>query len=73
MIDLRFQLRENKKCTIHGSRAGKVKRGFIHVDDVIDAVDVVDIVTPTVSHYACAEKAARKSKHIFIYKLLVIN
>jgi dTDP-glucose 4,6-dehydratase len=34
-------LKENKKCTIHGSRAGKVKRGFIHVDDVIDAVEVV--------------------------------
>src|SRR6056300_1453162 len=34
-------LREGKKCTIHGTRSAQVKRAFMHVEDVIDAVDVV--------------------------------
>ena len=31
-------------------------------------MDVVDIVTPTLSHYTCAIKAITKGKHIFIEK-----
>lgn len=38
------------------------------VDELIDAVDVVDVVTPTLSHYECASKALRKSRHVFIEK-----
>ena len=34
-------LREGKKCTIHGTRSASVKRAFMHVDDVVDAVDTV--------------------------------
>jgi dTDP-glucose 4,6-dehydratase len=34
-------LREGKKCTIHGTRSAQVKRAFMHVDDVVDAVDTV--------------------------------
>ena len=34
-------LREGKKCTIHGSRCATIKRAFMHVEDVVDAVDVV--------------------------------
>jgi dTDP-glucose 4,6-dehydratase len=34
-------LKENRKCTIHGTRSAHVKRAFIHVDDVVDAVNVV--------------------------------
>ena len=34
-------LKENRKCTIHGTKSAHVKRAFIHVDDVVDAVDVV--------------------------------
>jgi len=34
-------LREGKKCTIHGTCSAQVKRAFMHVEDVIDAVDVV--------------------------------
>ena len=41
---------------------------FKTVDELIDAVDVVDIVTPTLSHYECAKKAIAKGKHIFIEK-----
>lgn len=41
---------------------------FNSIDDLIDAVDVVDIVTPTLSHYDCAKQAIAKGKHIFIEK-----
>ena len=34
-------LKENEKCTIHGSKSATVKRAFMHVDDVVDAVDVI--------------------------------
>ena len=41
---------------------------FDSIDGLIDAVDVVDIVTPTLSHYECAEQAMRKQRHVFIEK-----
>lgn len=43
---------------------------FKNLDELLDKVDVVDIVTPTVSHFDCAVKALKKSKHIFIEKPL---
>jgi predicted dehydrogenase len=41
---------------------------FNTIDELIDAVDMVDIVTPTLSHYECAKKAIAKGRHIFIEK-----
>jgi predicted dehydrogenase len=41
---------------------------FESIEALIDAVDVVDIVTPTLSHYDCAKLAITKGKHIFIEK-----
>ncbi|MCT4629973.1 Gfo/Idh/MocA family oxidoreductase [Winogradskyella sp.] len=41
---------------------------FDTIEALIDAVDVVDIVTPTLSHYDCAKTAIKKGKHIFIEK-----
>lgn len=41
---------------------------FPTMEALIDAVEVVDIVTPTLGHYECASKALKKSKHIFIEK-----
>ena len=41
---------------------------FSSIEALIDAVDVVDIVTPTLSHYDCARMAITKGKHIFIEK-----
>ncbi len=41
---------------------------FDSVEELIDAVDVVDIVTPTLSHFDCAKQAIEKGKHIFIEK-----
>ena len=43
-------------------------RNFDSIDALIDAVDMVDIVTPTLSHYDCAIKAIENGKHIFIEK-----
>ena len=40
------------------------------LDELIKTADVVDIVTPTVSHYDCTLKALRLSKHVFIEKPL---
>lgn len=34
-------LKNNEKCTIHGDKSAQVKRAFIHVDDVVDAVDII--------------------------------
>ena len=34
-------LKEGKKCTIHGSNSANVRRAFMHVHDVVDAVEVV--------------------------------
>ncbi len=41
---------------------------FDSIDALVDAVDMVDIVTPTLSHYDCAKQAIAKGKHIFIEK-----
>ena len=41
---------------------------FDSVEELIAAVEVVDIVTPTLSHFECAKKAIEKGRHIFIEK-----
>ncbi len=41
---------------------------FMSVKDLVEQCDVVDVVTPTLSHYDCAALALRKSKHVFIEK-----
>ena len=41
---------------------------FDSIDALIEAVEVVDIVTPTLSHFECAKKAIEKGCHIFIEK-----
>ncbi len=45
----------------------EIKR-FFSMEELIDAVDCVDIVTPTIAHYECASLALRKTKHVFIEK-----
>ena len=54
----------NKAVEQYGTRV------FDSVDELIDACEAVDIVTPTLSHYECAVKAIKKSKHIFVEKPL---
>ncbi len=41
---------------------------FDNINQLIDLVDVVDIVTPTISHFDCAKKAMEKGKHVFMEK-----
>ncbi len=41
---------------------------FEQIDDLLEKVEVVDIVTPTLSHAELAEKCLRAGKHIFIEK-----
>ncbi len=55
---------ENAKTAIE---AFNIKR-FDTIDDLLNEVDCVDIVTPTLAHFDCASKALRKSKHVFIEK-----
>lgn len=43
-------------------------KAYDTIDALIDAVDVVDIVTPTLSHFDCAKKAIEAGKHVFIEK-----
>jgi predicted dehydrogenase len=43
------------------------------VDELIDSVEVVDIVTPTISHFECASKSLRKFRHVFIEKPIVTS
>ncbi|MEZ7900377.1 MAG: putative dehydrogenase [Flavobacteriales bacterium] len=43
-------------------------KSFDSIEDLIKSVDVVDIVTPTLSHFDCAKKSIIASKHIFIEK-----
>ena len=46
-------------------------KSFDSIDSLIDAVYVVDIVTPTIRHFECALKALQKRKHVFIEKPIV--
>jgi predicted dehydrogenase len=41
------------------------------LDSLISDAEVIDIVTPTISHFECASKALRKAKHVFIEKPVV--
>ncbi|WP_024770476.1 MULTISPECIES: Gfo/Idh/MocA family protein [Aquimarina] len=41
---------------------------FNSVEELIDAVDVVDIVTPTFAHFDVAKQAIKAGKHVFIEK-----
>lgn len=43
---------------------------FSSAEDLINECDIVDIVTPTLSHFNCASIALKKFKHVFIEKPL---
>ena len=43
-------------------------KAFSTIQELIKAVDVVDIVTPTLSHFECAKEAIENGKHVFIEK-----
>ena len=41
---------------------------FESFEELVELVDALDIVTPTITHFDCASKAIKKSKHVFIEK-----
>ena len=43
-------------------------KAFASIEELLEQVDAVDIVTPTITHYDCASKAIKSSKHIFVEK-----
>jgi predicted dehydrogenase len=43
-------------------------KSFDSYEAMLNVVDAVDIVVPTISHYECAVQAIRRSKHVFIEK-----
>lgn len=45
-------------------------RRFDTLQDLLDAVEVVDIVTPTTTHFELAAESIRQGKHLFIEKPL---
>ncbi|MCP4553205.1 MAG: Gfo/Idh/MocA family oxidoreductase [Bacteroidetes bacterium] len=50
----------------------QIKR-YSNIETLISEVDVVDIVTPTISHFDCASKALKLFKHVFIEKPIVTS
>ena len=56
--------RENAKIV---NRSFRVK-SFKTVELLIEEADVIDIVSPTISHFDCACLAIRSNKHVFIEK-----
>ncbi|MEX0812594.1 MAG: Gfo/Idh/MocA family oxidoreductase [Chitinophagales bacterium] len=43
---------------------------YENIEQLINDCDAIDVVTPTISHFECAEMAIKKSKHVFIEKPL---
>ena len=56
--------RENAKIV---NRSFRIK-SYKSVELLIQEADVIDIVSPTISHYDCASLAIRSNKHVFIEK-----
>ncbi|PKP27585.1 MAG: oxidoreductase [Bacteroidetes bacterium HGW-Bacteroidetes-22] len=46
-------------------------KAFNSLESLIEAVDIVDIVTPTVAHFHCASEALKMARHVFIEKPIV--
>jgi len=45
-------------------------RRFTGMEELIEAADAIDVVTPTIHHYDCASRALKLSRHVFIEKPL---
>jgi len=43
-------------------------KSFPTMESLIDACDMVDVVTPTIHHFDCAKKVIEAGKHLFIEK-----
>jgi len=43
-------------------------KAYENLEELIENCDIIDVVTPTLSHYECAKKALQATKHVFIEK-----
>lgn len=43
-------------------------KSFPSMDSLIEACDVIDVVTPTIYHFDCAKKVVEAGRHLFIEK-----
>ena len=43
-------------------------KSFPTMEALIEACDMIDVVTPTIQHFKCAEKVITAGKHLFIEK-----
>lgn len=57
----------NEEVATKVEKEFKYKR-FSSAEELIKAVDVVDVVTPTISHFEVAKKVITSGKHLFIEK-----
>ena len=48
-------------------------RNFSSINELIAEVDIIDIVTPTVTHFEAASRALKQFKHVFIEKPVVTS
>jgi len=48
-------------------------KAFDTIQELIDAVDVVDIVTPTLSHHDCAVQVIKSKKHVLLKSQFLIQ
>jgi predicted dehydrogenase len=46
-------------------------RRYSSLDELVDSVEMVDIVTPTIAHFECASKSLKKFRHVFLEKPIV--
>ena len=57
----------NESVRVEVSKQFNIK-AFSNIDELLNSCDIVDIVTPTPSHFDYAKLALESSKHIFIEK-----
>ncbi|MBS1638028.1 MAG: Gfo/Idh/MocA family oxidoreductase [Bacteroidetes bacterium] len=62
----------DQKLTAELAEKYRVK-AFQNYDDLLNASDAIDIVTPTITHNELASRAIRKGKHVFIEKPVTDN
>lgn len=48
-------------------------KSFNSIEELIDEVDVLDIVTPTIAHFEYASRALKNFRHVFIEKPIVAS
>ena len=64
---------DNDKSKVEEIRKSNDYIHFETAEELIERVDVVDIVTPTISHYEIALMSINKGKHIFVEKPIAFN